>query len=55
MLNLLTFRRTFLAFLAAFLVAGAVWIVFVQIAGRMVFDESEITTSEVTTVPPPRR
>lgn len=59
MLNRLTFRRAFLGFLAAFLVAGAVWILFVQIVGRtMIFDESDvkIEVGEVTTVaPPPRR
>jgi hypothetical protein len=51
----LTFRNAFVALLAAFAVAVALWMVFVMIAGRDVFDDSEIRTGEVTTVPPPRR
>jgi hypothetical protein len=51
----LTFRSAFFAFLAALLAAGVLWILFVMIAGRDVFDESEIRTGEITVVPPPRR
>jgi hypothetical protein len=51
----LSFGSAFLAFLAALLVAGMLWILFVMIAGRDIFDESEIRTGEITVVPPPRR
>jgi hypothetical protein len=47
----------FLAFLAAFVVAGILWLVFVTIVGEtMIFGDAEIRRGEITTVePPPRR
>jgi hypothetical protein len=53
---MLTFRRVFLAFLAALLVAGALWILFLIIVGEtMIFADAEIDVGDVTTVPPPSR
>jgi hypothetical protein len=53
---MLTFRRVFLAFLAALLVAGGLWILFLMIVGEtMIFGDAEIEVGEVTTVSPPSR
>lgn len=48
--------RLFLAFLAAFLVAGVLFLLFVMVTGEtMIFGDAEIEVGEVTTVESPAR
>lgn len=52
----LTFVRLFLAFLAAFLVAGVLFLLFVMVTGEtMIFGDAKIEVGEVTTVESPAR